>query len=297
MNMLFCRHIVYSVKTEPLGYTVRRRYNDFAWLRDTLCAGYVGLFIPSIPSTTFFTTKTNLTGIKTDISGDFVKNRMAQLNQFMQQICKIPFLRTDPSLVAFISIQNEKEFKHFMDIPRSTTDSDGEGMKLWLQLVDKTVINSHDADRLIADFKRQLDILRATLDHVDKECRMAGKKAVQCAAAMSVLADNMCTWSDTESDLLDPNRNEHINAHGGKLKVYITALASGQSGWAQNVAVSFCECGFYYYSPFCAHSANSESYRTCFAQQHSVPARSSRGLSTAFATERSLHARFGASRA
>eukprot|EP01034_Spumella_vulgaris_P024260 gene24260-30580_t len=110
-------------------------------------------------------------------------------------------------------------------------------MKLWLTLVDKTVINNHDADRIIADFKRQLDVLRSTLDHIDKECRLAGKKAVQCAAAMGVLADQVCAWSDTESDLLDPNRNEHINSHGAKLKVYLTALASGQSGWAQNVAL------------------------------------------------------------
>jgi hypothetical protein len=237
---IYYRHVVYSVKTEPLGYSVRRRYNDFAWLRETLCTGYVGLFVPSIPSTTLFTTKTNMTGSKTDTGGDFVKNRMAQLNQFMQQICKIPFLRTDPALVAFISIQNEKEFKYYMDSPQSATSSYSEGMKLWLTLVDKTAINDHDADRLISDFKRQLDILRTTLDQIDKECRMTGKKAVQCAAAMGVLADHLCMWSETENDLLDPNRNEHINAHGVKLRVYMTALSSGQSGWAQNVAVSFC---------------------------------------------------------
>ena len=30
---LLTKHIVYSIRTEPKGYLVQRRYNDFVWLR------------------------------------------------------------------------------------------------------------------------------------------------------------------------------------------------------------------------------------------------------------------------
>ncbi len=207
-----------------------------------MCATYAGMYIPSIPSTTIFSTKRNITGSKTDINGDFVKNRMAQLNQFISQLSRIPFLRTDASLMAFISVQNEKEFKQFTDSTAngkvSSNDNGGsEGLRLWLTLVDKTEINPNDADRCIQDFKRQMDVLRATLDQLDKECRLAGKKAIQCANAMGALSDHISGWNCTETDLLDPSRNEHISAHGIKLRLYMSALAAGHVVWSQNLTV------------------------------------------------------------
>lgn len=233
------------MKTEPQKYIVRRRYNDFAWLRDTLAATYDGLFIPSIPATTLFSSKTTLTGgSKTDVNGDFVKNRMLQLHLFMQQLSTIPFLRTDPSFHSFLSVQNEKEFKQLTESSLNVANGGGSdnytnvGLSMWFKLVDNTPSNPIVADRLIADFKRQLDILGVTLNHVDSECRAAGRKAVVSAAAIVSLADQVITWSGVEADLIDTNRNEYIDPCGKAKKAHMDALTLGQMHWAQSVGVS-----------------------------------------------------------
>ena len=244
LNSLLCRHVVYTVKTEPQKYVVRRRYNDFAWLRDTLAATYEGLFIPSIPATTIFSSKTTLTGgSKTDVNGDFVKNRMLQLHLFLQQLSSIPFLRTDPSLHSFLSVQNEKEFKQLTESPLAVANGGGTdnytnvGLSMWLKLVDNTPTNAVEAERLVGDFKRQLDILGTTLNAVDSECRAAGRKAVASAAALGTLTDQVAHWAGVENDLIDPNRNEYIDPSGKAKKAQMDALTVGQQHWAQSAAV------------------------------------------------------------
>ena len=224
---------------------MRRRYNDFAWLRDTLAATYEGLFIPSIPATTIFSSKTTLTGgSKTDVNGDFVKNRMLQLHLFVQQLANIPFLRTDPSLHSFLSVQNEKEFKQLTESPLNVANGGGTdnytnvGLSMWLKLVDNTQTNPEVANRLVGDFKRQLDILGSTLNQVDAECRAAGKKAVASASAFSSLVDQVAHWGAVEADLIDPNRNEYVDPSGKAKKAHLDALTSGHQHWAQSIAVS-----------------------------------------------------------
>lgn len=221
-----------------MGFSVRRRYNDFAWLRDTLAYKYEGLFIPSIPSTTMFT-KNHVITTKTDVNGDFVKNRMSQLHLFMQQLCKIPFLRTDPSLQAFLSVQNEKEFKILVESCKNimSDEEQSQGLVLWNTLITQNEVNA-DAERLITDFKRQLDSLRSMLNHLEAECKNAGKKADSCAKGLASVAEKISLWNELENNLLDPNRNEYVNLNGPKVKQYMSALEAGADHWFQNFCVS-----------------------------------------------------------
>ena len=247
--LYFCvisRHVVYFVKTDPLSYNVRRRYNDFAWLREKLATKYQGMYVPSIPATTAFSSKNSM-GKKTDVEGDFVKNRMAQLHFFMQQLCDIPFLRTDPDLGYFLSVENEKEFKSIMDTSTPVvasvgglpaTEQSNEGLKLWLLLVDKTELNPVEAEKAIAGFKHQLDVLRSALNQVDIECRTAGKRAVACSRAMGSLSDMFGVWVGHELELLDPKRSECVNTYGGELSAAVEAVQSCHAHWAQNISVS-----------------------------------------------------------
>lgn len=131
------KYIVYNVRTDPAGFIVKRRYNDFAWLRESLINAYPGLFIPALPTTSGFRGRT-AGGGKTDVESDYVKNRMTQLQLFLNKLSKIPFLKTDSSLLGFLSITGDKEYKGFMDAKdkafKENGKEDSEGSILWEKL-------------------------------------------------------------------------------------------------------------------------------------------------------------------
>jgi hypothetical protein len=241
VSSMMTKHVVYTVKTEPTGYTVRRRYNDFQWLRDTLVSRYTGLFIPALPATTTFTAKAAMVGGKTDVEGDFVKSRMAQLHMFAQQICRIPFLRTDPSLHAFISLQSEKDFKtavdHGVEKVAAYENWNNEGLNSWLAAIESCSLSTVDTSRTIGDFQRQLENIRTALEQMDRECRNTGRKAVTLAKAMQSLTEQTISWQKVELDLLDPNKNEYKNSQGSRIRVLMNQLVAGQSFWSVTTSV------------------------------------------------------------
>lgn len=232
------------MKTDPLDYSVRRRYNDFAWLRDTLVTKYSGLFIPALPATTKLRGATqHFTGEKIDIHGDFVKNRMSQLHMFVQQLCRIPFIRTDPAFIAFVSISNDKEWKSIsenasaLDKHPSFDNWKNEGLDLWFNILDAYMINQVDSNRSIIEFRRQLDLILKALEVIEKDARATGTKAVHFVVSSNQLQEQFLSWQKIENDLLDPNSNEYINPHGSRVKQLMTNLLLGQLQWTNNIAV------------------------------------------------------------
>lgn len=234
-----------------MGHNVRRRYNDFAWLRETLCSRYEGLYIPAIPATTAFSSKRSMRGKKTDVDGDFVKNRMHQLHLFMKQLCDIPFMRTDPSFLLFISIENEKEFKQVVDTSvnasllagsASEPKPKNEGLRLWHSLIDNVVVNPVEAEKSIVDFKQQLEQIRGVLDQIDNECRSLGKKAVQFARGMTSFSEIISKWSTIEQGLLQPENSKCLNSRVEEVKSTMDAFVYGQNHWGQSFMVSRNSC-------------------------------------------------------
>jgi hypothetical protein len=271
-----CRHVVYTVKTEPLGYSVRRRYNDFCWLRDSLVSRFIGLYAPSLPATSAM----QLTG-KQDVNGDYVKNRMAQLNLFMQQTSKIPFFRTDPSWIQFLSIENDKEFEAIIKAPLESVSSaasasGNSGLVAWLSMLERNTINV-EADKVIQDMRRQLDALTKVLVCVDKDCRNTGKRAMLTASGMEGLSVNIANWNAVELELLDPSKNECLNANGDKLKQHLAAIVHGGGQLAQSLSVihifelfGSSLITFNTHTRCCADV--SEDYRSCSDDVDSIPA-------------------------
>lgn len=184
---------------------------------------------------------------------------MHQLHLFTQQLCRIPFLRTEPAWIAFISIQNEKEFKLITDsTPPSGTSYPGpsannavlekhssfgdnwrnDGLEYWISTLEAYTISQVDSNRTITEFKRQLDLLRTTLEALEKECRSNGRKAVQFVNSTNALQEQFLNWQKTETDLLDPVTNEYVNPHGTKLRNLMTNLTLGQLTYTNNISVS-----------------------------------------------------------
>ena len=84
--------------------------------------------------------------------------RLQQLRFFMENLVKIPFVRGDPSLIAFLSCQDDKDFEAAREQTSKLTvfTDQSEGTVAWREgLATSSPLNW---DRLIYDFKNQLDV-------------------------------------------------------------------------------------------------------------------------------------------
>lgn len=94
-------YIVYVVECETYNSTVRRRYNDFLWLRNNLIKYYPGLYVPSIPS------KSMLNDL---IDSDFLYKRVKRLNYFFEHLEKQRILSHSIIVKEFLTEDNQVEF-------------------------------------------------------------------------------------------------------------------------------------------------------------------------------------------
>ncbi|CAG0919383.1 unnamed protein product [Notodromas monacha] len=78
-------------------YHVRRRYNDFKWLRNRLEAENPSRVIPPVPE------KHNLKEQLDRYGREFILQRMFLLNKFLQRLADHPVLSYDQNLVAFLT--------------------------------------------------------------------------------------------------------------------------------------------------------------------------------------------------
>lgn len=113
LRSFMSKYVVYNIQITSPSYYVARRFNDFRWFHETLSKAYTGLFIPALP-TIWMTMAKNSDASRTDARSDFVRNRIIQLNIFLQQLLRIPFLRTHPAWHLFFSAsKSSSDFKAF----------------------------------------------------------------------------------------------------------------------------------------------------------------------------------------
>ncbi|CAD8061070.1 unnamed protein product [Paramecium sonneborni] len=99
-------YYTYIITTEPIGWNVQRRYNDFLWLREILSKLYPGRYIPPLPKKTVLKNDQELYLIK----------RMKFLEKFLQYLFQYELIRHDRWFQAFLSIKEEKDFKHIQKL-------------------------------------------------------------------------------------------------------------------------------------------------------------------------------------
>ncbi|XP_067943314.1 sorting nexin-30-like [Watersipora subatra] len=104
-------YIAFSVRTkttcsdfENPEYSVKRRYNDFLWLRQQLEEKNPALIIPPLPE------KHNLTIDRFD--KEFIKFRQVSLHRFMGRLANHPIVSADRILRSFLTLETE-EFQAF----------------------------------------------------------------------------------------------------------------------------------------------------------------------------------------
>ena len=99
-NFFSKSYVTYLVETKPVGFIVRRRFNDFIWLHDILKQLYINCVIPPLSK------KNYIYGIK-----DYqIAKRIRVLQKFMTEISVHPLLKHSQIFYEFITIKEDKDF-------------------------------------------------------------------------------------------------------------------------------------------------------------------------------------------
>ena len=99
------KSVNYLVTTLPLKYTVRRKYSDFNWLRDTLINIFNTNLIPKLAK------KGKVTNDKHDDA--FIQKRMKFLEKFINFLIKDELIKSSKLMYDFLTIQKEDDFQHY----------------------------------------------------------------------------------------------------------------------------------------------------------------------------------------
>jgi hypothetical protein len=105
-------YVMYEVQTEPFNWLVKRRYSDFAWLREVLIQEYSLSIVPPVAEKTF----------GKNFEDKFLLKRKSFLSSFMEYVLGHPELRSCTALKAFLSVTDSKLFEsHKTDILKYKT--------------------------------------------------------------------------------------------------------------------------------------------------------------------------------
>ena len=89
-------YLLYDITTPKLNWFVNRRYSDFVWLRDILCALNPTTFIPQLPKKKIGNRR---------FEEDFIEKRMKGLQFFLDEVLKNEKLKSADPLVSFLSCE------------------------------------------------------------------------------------------------------------------------------------------------------------------------------------------------
>ena len=113
-KLLSSSYVTYEVFTEPICWSVRRRYSDFLLLRHLLCKYYPKKLIPPLPE--------KKVGNKR-FQQQFIESRMHFLQLFMNDIIKNEEFKANEALIVFLNFNDHTQFEKKMKELNSYTPS------------------------------------------------------------------------------------------------------------------------------------------------------------------------------
>lgn len=149
------------METNPLEFSVRRRFSDFEWLQNTLLTLYPSHYI-------------TLLSKKNDgdrFSEEFLEKRMRALTKFMNHLLENPELRNSQILYSFLTLNEKNKFeeakKKFGKLkePQSYSDMSTISGKVSLSL-------TNDTDTYYANIKKNTSSYLHLIKNFKKNCKM-----------------------------------------------------------------------------------------------------------------------------
>lgn len=177
---------------ECKDYKVRRRYNDFKWLRTKLETAHPALLIPPLPSKY---------GLKhfDRFNQDFIKIRMLALQKFIHRISEHPILSYSQYLHTFLTA---KQWEFDSSLRDQSINNIGLVSKLTDHLPSWVGFSqSRESPEEITEELNRLSLMQEQLVSLEKTTQSIVKEEIDLLIELNDWGPVFTLWSNTEDDL------------------------------------------------------------------------------------------------
>ncbi|XP_050532436.1 sorting nexin-30-like isoform X2 [Daktulosphaira vitifoliae] len=232
-------YITYRVTTkvdhpdyQDKEYVIRRRYNDFIWLRQNMTVEYQDRIIPPLPA------KHTILGQLDRYSKEFVSCRMNLLERFLARLVCHPIFSEDRHLRVFLTA-NATEFTAYKK----------RGSSLLRRMSNSlnTIANSYSSRQIDYEFdpiRNHLQGLSEKLTMLEKVAQRIHKERKELCVESHQLGAAFIEWSSNEQSIsVALSRIGHtITANSSALRQNL--INNFQNDWAQPLKdyVNYIEC-------------------------------------------------------
>uniref|UniRef100_UPI00398F412E sorting nexin-7 isoform X3 n=1 Tax=Pristiophorus japonicus TaxID=55135 RepID=UPI00398F412E len=174
-------------------YEVRRRYQDFLWLKGKLEEAHSTLIVPPLPE------KFVMRGMVDRFNEDFVETRRKALHKFLNRIADHPTLSFNEDFKIFLTVQAWELAAHKKLGPGFISKM-GETVRAVASTV-KSIKNRPDEFTAMSDYA---DIFRQKMGTLDKISQRILKELKEHLSEMKEYSPIYTLWSGSEQELAEP---------------------------------------------------------------------------------------------
>ncbi|XP_038649844.1 sorting nexin-7 [Scyliorhinus canicula] len=172
-------------------YEVRRRYQDFLWLKDKLEEAHSTLIVPPLPE------KFVMRGMVERFNEDFVATRRKALHKFLNRIADHPTLSFNEDLKIFLTVEDLASHKK---LGPGFISKMGETVRAVASTV-RSVKNRPSEFTTMSDY---VDIFRQKMGTLDKISQRILRELKEHLAEMKEYSPIYAQWSESEQELAEP---------------------------------------------------------------------------------------------
>lgn len=179
-------------------YVVRRRYNDFLWLRQKLADWHPFCIIPPLPA------KHSLIGQLDRYSKDFIILRMKALNVFITRICQHPILSCNENFKIFLT-GKPPDFAAHRKKKNSLSSSNNSLATLTHTSSSHSLLKNRHVE--FDKMKTYLTVLSEKLSSIEKISNRINKERTDLISEINSLYPIFTVWAASEPELRNTLEN------------------------------------------------------------------------------------------
>ncbi|XP_061489690.1 sorting nexin-7 isoform X2 [Rhineura floridana] len=175
-------------------YEVRRRYQDFLWLKGRLEEAHPTLIIPPLPE------KFIMKGVVERFNDEFIETRRKALHKFLNRIAEHPTLTFNEDFKIFLTAQAWELSSHKKQGPGLFSRMGQTVKAVASSMRGGTVKNRPEAFTEIIDY---MDVFSQKMSLLDKISHRVYKEEKDCSYELKEFGPIHTLWSASEEDLAD----------------------------------------------------------------------------------------------